>query len=108
MFTEKEKIEMVSLYLSGNSIRSVRDIFAAKYTDKQIPSMGLIQKLVQKFNHEGCINNLHKKRVRQCPVLTENLKLEIFCYVEGNERITLNTLSQRFGVFKSSVHNLLK
>lgn len=62
MYNTEEKITIVNWYKGNNTVRSIRDLFSVNYPNRPIPSIGTIYNIIAKFNTEGCIVNLHKKR----------------------------------------------
>ncbi|KAL1513639.1 hypothetical protein ABEB36_003028 [Hypothenemus hampei] len=108
MYSKEEKIEMLHLYQSGNNFRNVRDLFAAKYPEKPIPAIVTIHFIVKSFNSEGCVVHSHKKRLKILHVLTEEMKLNILCFVEENHIVSLKQVAEYFVISKSSVRKTLK
>lgn len=108
MYTKEEKIAIVHWHLSNNSLRQVRDLFSVHYPDRPIPSIGSIHNMIRKFNVDGCIVNFHKKRVKTCHVLTEEMQLNILCYAEENPITPLRIIAKEFNISKESVRRTLK
>ena len=108
MYTTEEKIQIISWYLSGNSLRTVRDLFSITYTERPIPCVATIQKIIQKFQTEGCSISGHRKRNRNSPVLDEDTKLQILCAVEENPTSSLQKVANYINISKSSVRKTLK
>jgi hypothetical protein len=51
------------------------------------------------FYNESCVVNAHKKRIKTCPVLPEEMELNILCYAEENH-ITPLRITERIWYFK--------
>ena len=83
-------------------------MFAAEFPTRPIPTISTIRKACNNFDVNGCINNLHRRRVRQNSVLTEEVKLGILCAVEERPVNSLRKISSDFGISKSSVLRILK
>lgn len=106
MYTTEEKVQMC-LWYQNNSLRKVADLFAVEYPDRPIPSISTIFKIVKKFKNDGCVAN-HNKRFRDKTVLTEDMRLNILCYVEEQPFQSLKEVASVFEISASSIRNALK
>ncbi|KAI4456666.1 chitinase [Holotrichia oblita] len=84
MYSNDEKIEITNWYQAGNIIINIRDQFAAKYTNRPIPALSTIHTIIKTFNMDGCIISTHKRRNKPSHILTEELKLNVLCFIEEN------------------------
>lgn len=108
MYSKDEKIEILHFYERGNSLRNVRDLFSAKYPDRPIPAISTISAIIKKFNSEGCLVDNHVKSAKMAHVITEELELNVLCYMEENPVTPLSKIAQLFNISKSSAHVILK
>lgn len=108
MYTTAEKIDIVNWYVSENSLRTVRDLFSVKYPQRPIPCLQTITNIVNHFKNNGCLVRQHVRHRRQTTVLTEDIKLDILCYVEENPIRSLREMAAEFNVSVSSIRNTLK
>lgn len=65
MYTKKEKIELITLYINGHSIKAVGDLFAVKHPERRIPVIGSIYNIVKMFPSDGCVVNGYTKKPLQ-------------------------------------------
>lgn len=108
MYTKDEKVEMLMWHHTGNSLRTVRDLFSTKYPERPIPCIRTIQNIVSQFTSQGCIINFHNKRTKTNHVLTEDMELNILCFAEENPIVSLQEIAKHFKISKSSVFKTLK
>lgn len=107
-YNRNEKVAIVMWYQKNNSLRQVRDMFSVNYPDRPIPCAKTILNIFKKFQEDGCVLNSHKKRNRTNHVRTEDMKLNILCYVEERSVGSLLDVAKHFGVSYSSVYKTLK
>lgn len=108
MYTKEEKIAIVHLYFANNSIRQTRDLFSVQFPDRPIPSISTIHNIIKKFNSGGCVVNAHTRKQKKCHILTEEVELNILCYVEENPIVSTKAVAEHFEISKTSVYRTLK
>lgn len=74
MYTNEERIMLVSWYNLHMSLREVSAMFSATFPDRPIPSPSTISRLVSKFKREGCVKREHQNRWKPTTVVTGEKK----------------------------------
>lgn len=108
MYTNEERIMLVSWYNLQMSLREVSAMFSATFPDRPIPSPSTISRLVSKFKREGCVKREHQNRRKPAAVVTGEKKLEIALHVEQNKNVSTRGLAEAVGISKTSVFRALK
>ena len=93
---------------ANNSLRQVRDLFCIKYPQRHIPRIKTISKILNHFKSKGYLISSHNKRHQTPSVLTEDVKINILCYVEENPIRSLRQIANEFSVSMSTVRKVLK
>lgn len=95
-------------YQDKNSLRRVRDMFSINYPDRPVPCAKTILNIFNKFKQDGCVLTYHHKRNKTKHVLSDEMKLNILCYVEERPIGSLQDVARHFGISYTSVHKTLK
>lgn len=108
MYTDQEKIQIITWYNSNRSLRSIANLFAETYLDRPTPNPSTIARIVNKFKANGCIKVGHQRRNRIKTARTEERRNQLEHLVEQNCKTSTKKLAVRLGISKSSTFRLLK
>lgn len=107
-YTPEEKWYMIKLYLTGNSMRRVCEIFAEKYPDRPVPVPNTIREALEKMDTSQCLHSAHEKTTRPNRQLTEETKTLVCAAVEENPGRSSQNIAEELNIGKASVLKILR
>lgn len=76
-YSLQQRIAVIQLYYSGQSYRKIRDALACMDEIQEIPSVSMLQRLVEKFKSTGSVRvSSDEHRVRADDAQRHNLEAE--------------------------------
>lgn len=109
MYSLNEKVFIMKLYYSGNSTRAVSGMFAVEYPNRPIPSHTTVQRIVQKFEATGTVNDKCKCNAQENVRNHENTNADnVLQSVIENPNVSLRQVAENIGVHHTTVQKILK
>lgn len=102
----EEKVQIIKWIYGGNSQnRVVRELFPAKFPDRQVPRQCTVSKLVSRFEQTGSV--LPRKRTgRPKSATTEETSIDLIAAIKVQPHSSLRQISLEAGVSVGSIHTV--
>jgi len=105
-YTVQERVQLIKWYYGGNSVAGTRDLFAAMFPERPVPSRSTIQRTIMNF--ESCGSVSKRKNVQGGDNgEPADLELLICAAVENNNSLSSRQIADMFGVSHTNVQKLL-
>lgn len=111
IYTTEEKVQIVTWFLNGTSLRRTAELFSVFFNDRPVPSKDTVARIVKKFQETGCVSSeCKKKRSRgvENGADQQDREVDICAAVEADHNLSIRQISTNSGVSRTSVHRVLK
>lgn len=97
----------IQWYYCGHSLRTIRDLYAGVYENRQIPAVRTISSIIEHFKTTGSVNKLCKCQTRVPPQENE-ADMNILLQVVENRNVSIRQIENTLGIPRSTVYRKLK
>lgn len=114
LYTVQEKVQLVTWYFQGHSIREVIDLFIVAFENRPPPSVTTVKNTIKHFQTSGCVNSCKKchegnePRVRPVDEERQNRDIDICAFVEASEPCNSVHIAREVNVNARTVQRVLK